>query len=411
MLNRRRFVELGMAAGMGVGLSPVLPFPVLRAAPVKGDRSAILVFLGGGPSQLDTFDPKPDAPAEFRGEFASIPTKLPGVRFSEHLPQLANRADRFAILRAVSHSQAIHESGVRLMLTGDRIATAQSPSLGAVVAYKKRQMVPPAYVAVPAMDPNAGSLGPSCEPYNLLGDSGQLLAAGMMEGRAGLQRRAKLLADLDRRFSAAGLHDESLEVRNAAYRQAVALLNADVMRQLANLEKEPAALRDQYGHHDYGNYLLLARRAVEAGVRFVSVMFGGWDTHSKGFKTLSTCLPPLDQGLAALLDDLRAGGRLERTVLVVFGEFGRTPRVNAGGGRDHWPKAMSVLWAGGDAIGGRIIGSTDAQGADPLDNIVAPEDIAFTLMQQLGIDAATTVVPPGNRKLFIGGKRIDSLFA
>lgn len=415
MHSRRSFLQVGYLGLGGLSLPDLFSARRVHASsPTPAATSAIFILLAGGPSHIDTLDPKPGAAAEIRGEFKAIPTAIPGVRFSDQLPLLARDLSRFSVVRSISHSVVIHDPGQRYILTGVKNPRSDIPSLGSVVAlYKRSHEVMPTFAAIPAIGPTAGELGQSCEPYNVLGDSGRLIGLGPREADAKaikeLQRRFDLLQSIDDTSPSEGIDSELLRIRRDSYRQAFELLRSDRLRNVANLDTEPSATRDRYGRTDVGNYLLIARRLIEAGTRFVTVILGGWDTHINGFATLRALLPPLDQGLSALLWDLDERHRLPSTIVAAMGEFGRTPQVNAQVGRDHWPAAMSVLLAGGGIAGGRVIGSTDKQGAQPMTVPHAPEDVAFTVLNQLGIEPAKTQVPPTGRILLTSGRRITEL--
>lgn len=355
--TRRDFLRAGSLA---VGLSfSEWAVPTLRAERRGRADACIQLFLTGGPSQLDTWDPKPDAPSEIRGPFRPIRTRVPCLYFSEHFPRMAERAERFAVLRSVFHEEApIHETGQQLVQTGALCRSeVEWPHVGAVLSHLRPAGDVPAWVVVP---------GP-------LGDTGVRISHGQGAGFLGAGHEA--------------CPDPEVEVR---FRRAV------------DLRAEPERARDRYGRHAFGRNCLRARRLVEAGVGLVTInmfdtVFGKvtWDCHANG-GDLSTTLddyaatlcPMLDQAYTALLDDLHALGRLDRTLVVAAGEFGRTPKVNANCGRDHWPGVWSVLLAGGGVRGGQVIGRSDRHGAEPIDRPIHASQIAETMFHALGIEPA-----------------------
>jgi hypothetical protein len=377
----------------------------------QAERSAILLLLVGGPSQLETFDPKPGAPAEIRGPFGSIATRCPGVRISEHLPRLALRTDRVAIVRSVHHDTApIHETGYQLLQTGRLCRPGEEwPHVGSMVAQVQgsRRGLPP-FLVVPypiahtgvdvPRGQSAGWLGPAFDPFHLAADP----AAAEFDARGALDRaRAFLDAVVEPQQS----RRASLLAQSPAAR-ADRILSRST-RNAFDLGQERPRVRDAYGRTTFGQSCLLARRLVEAGGRLVTVnMFATvfnrvtWDCHGAApFSTLDDyareLLPSFDRAFAALLDDLERSGRLESTLVVAAGEFGRTPRINADGGRDHWPGVWSVVLAGGGIQGGQVIGSSDAHAAAPADRPVTLPDLLATIYHSLGIRRRYVAGPDG----------------
>jgi hypothetical protein len=397
-------------------------------------RSCLLIYLFGGPSQIDIWDLKPDAPELFRGEFRPIATSAPGVLICEHLPRLALQADRFCLIRSMRHEHPRHGWGLYYMLTGrkhnrpdlDAPPTPDDfPGLGALV--NKLGPSPdggPSAITLPRWNrfndvPNdyagekAGFLGHSFDPWLIRGGGADgtdfripslELPADLPVGRVSERRR--LLDAVDRHLGQLG---ENGQTRDALVRQAHALLASERVRRAFRVDEEPARLRARYGAHPFGQGLLLARRLIEAGTRLVQVNWHDdgrdvkspfWDTHKDNFNTLkNVLLPPLDQSLSALLDDMHSRGLLEETLVVVMGEFGRTPRIgqvvmNAATdprGRDHWPHAYSVLVAGAGIRGGAIYGASDNRAAFVADRPVSPPDLQATVLHLLGIDPAATI--------------------
>jgi hypothetical protein len=439
-MGRRTFLKVGGLGLAGFGLPQLLRAEAGRRSGHKARaRSVILLFQFGGPSHLDTFDPKPDAPREIRGEFAAIPTKVLGVRVTEHLPRLARLADRYTLVRSVRHNRSNHNSGAYYSLTGREplidIVTANAsatdfPHPGSVVSYLDpgTGKVPP-FVALPTMIADgpfrtpgefAGLLGKMYDPLWVLGNPNArdfdatdfTLPAEVSAAR--VEDRRAILHELDERSR---LADKEAAVRGMdAYRsRAMDLLTSPATKQAFALQEEPAAVRDRYGRTTYGQSVLLARRLVEAGVRFVTVYYspgiGGWDTHKDNFVTLKDSrLPQTDQSVSALLEDLDARGLLAETLVYWTGDFGRTPKVNKDAGRDHWPPCQTVLMAGGGVRGGQVYGASDPSGAYPADKPVRPDDITATVFHALGFDPETTIKDQLNRPLPISAGRPIPLF-
>lgn len=414
-IDRRDFFQLGMA-GMLSGLAvPQLSVaaPVPRHKPI---RSCILIYLLGGPPHLDMWDPKPTAPAEIRGPFRPIATKVPGVQFSEHLPRLAGMADKLAVVRSVSYANNDHPYMIYYTLTG-RVSPAplgantvlppsrmDYPHMGSVVAkFKHSDWAVPGYVAIPEVrirmqavpvsgGGRAGFLGPSYDPFAINDDPRDPLSAIQLPTGVSTQRfesRGGLLAVLDGCAPRARAAQEHEAFRRSAGR----LLSSPATRELFDLDKEPGPLRDRYGRHRFGQSMLLARRLAESGVSLIGIHFNhmtrcdGWDTHARNFDCLKDELLPLvDNSMSALLDDLDQRGLLEETLVVCMGEFGRTPRINGNAGRDHWGHCGSVVFAGGGIRGGQIIGSSDPIGAYPREQPVDPADIQASIYQRFGLD-------------------------
>lgn len=407
--------------------------PRARAAGAPGPRadSCILIFLNGGMSHLDTFDPKPDQPAEIRGEFKTVRTSAPGVPMTEHLPRLARVAHHLTVVRSIGFDGRLgnHSPACYHMLTGqeplgeDAVLApprpTDQPTLGAGAARLRPTpgtvpafaMVPDVLIENAHLTPGqfAGWLGARYEAFRLQGDPNApdfavpTLTRPVDLPDARLAARRYLLARLDTRDVRHGL--------GAQYGRAFDLLAGGRARAAFDIGAEPARVRERYGRDTFGQSVLLARRAVEAGVRFVNVNWpnvgGGrnWDTHSNGFTRLKgALLPPLDRALSALVEDLDARGLLARTLVMVLTEFGRAPQIgrtfqNSGGpgGRDHWSNCFSVVLAGAGLNGGRTVGASDAKGAYPSDKPLTPADLAATTYRLLGIDPATTLLDAEGR--------------
>lgn len=410
--NRREFLRVGVLSAWGLGLADWLR---LRAVgndlDVQGVKptsaaarstSCILVWLAGGPSHIDTFDPKPEASADIRGEFKPIDTPLPGVQISELFPKVARCLDRLALVRSVTSPEADHDRAAHHMLTGYRPSPALVyPGYGSVIAKERgqgRSTLPPA-VAVPQapLFASSGYLTPAYDPFIVGTDPNapnfrvRDLTPPDRLTLERLQRRRSMIRDLDR-FARTVPETSLISSRDQFTDQAYDLLTSTAAQAAFQIDAETSDTRDRYGRSSVGQSCLLARRLVEAGVGFVTVNDQGtgplgWDTHQQNFPTLKNQLaPPLDQALSALVGDLDARGLLDHTLVVVMGEFGRTPRINPNAGRDHHGRANSVLLAGGGLKVGQVIGRTDATADSPADRPVTPSDLAATIYQALGID-------------------------
>jgi len=410
-----------MIGGLGLSLGDYFRMQSAQAATSDGvhahaneenakAKSVIFIFLAGGMSHLETFDPKPFAPIAYRGELGSVKTKH-GDYFGGKLPQLAGIADKFSVIRSMTHGEAAHERGTHNMLTGFRPSPAiMYPSYGAVVShmYGSRQDLPP-YVAIPsAGNPYMGTgyLSKAFGPFSVGGEPNANgfqvrdlnLPGGVTQER--MAARRNLLSEVDAHFASLESSD-ALDSMDSYYQRAYALISSQNAREAFHIDAEPDAMRDRYGRHNMGQRLLLARRLVESGARFVTVTDGGWDNHNNIKGALEGKLPQVDQGVATLLTDLEERGLLDSTMVVLATEFGRTVKINATGGRDHWPKAFSIAMAGGGIKGGVIHGETDPQGSLPTRDPVGPADVAATIYSQLGIDPHGRLMSGGDRPIDI----------
>lgn len=392
-------------------------------------RAVIQIYLGGGPSHLDMFDLKPDAPQEVRGPFQPVETVVPGIRISEHLPYLTQVADRMSIVRSGTHHNPSHLPASHLMQTGypqapNVDARANShPGSGAVAS---RLLGPfraglPAYVAVPRslFFGAPAYLGASYGPFVTDGDTTAFdfeakslrLDPELTLGR--MQSRHDLLGQFDRLRRDADVQGEFAGIDSFS-RQAIDLVTSEAAANAFRLKEEPPEIRERYGWTSTGQNFLLARRLVEAGVTFVTCMSGGnWDTHVDNFNILrNSSLPRFDRGLAALIADLDERGLSDEVLVVAFGEFGRTPVINKDAGRDHWPGAMSVIFAGGGLRMGQVVGETDSHGAAPKSQPHSPGDILSTIYEAAGIDRSRTFVDASGRTMPVlpEGKPIAELF-
>jgi hypothetical protein len=433
-LTRRRLLAL---AGGGLGFAAMPPVRAdaspLIAVPKNAIRSCILVFYYGGPSHLDTLDPKPNAPAEVRGQYRTIPTAVPGTRVCEHLPRTARVMNRVALVRGLHHPMRNHNSAAAEVFTGRTPAGGDQelltddprgiPTLGSAVSFAlgSRAGILP-YVALPYTLYNVvqlpgqtpGLLGGAFDRFQVTGDPNSPdFRLTTFDGVSDLGERAALLRGLDH----SALPGPA--ARQAVSRdRALQLLASSDVRRLFDIQKEPQRLRDRYGRHRLGQSLLLARRLVEGGVNFVAVFDGqrngqeaNWDSHEKLFARHGQLIPPADQALSALVEDLEARGLLDTTLVVALSEFGRTPKVNGSGGRDHWPDCYTALLAGGGVTGGAVYGSSDKIGAYPATDPVTPADVAATIFWRFGIDPATEVRDQTGRPFRLSeGEPIRPLF-
>jgi uncharacterized protein (DUF1501 family) len=424
-ISRRDFIKVGALGGLGLGLGDLLRLEA--AAPATRGKNAIFVFLTGGQSHIDSWDPKPDAPAEIRGEFKPIQTRVTGLQVCEHMPRLAEQADRYTLVRGVTHNQGAHGQGQRLMQTGNRqIPSLEYPDYGAVISNERTSPrgIPP-YVLFPSMGSNsavasAGYLGVAHGPFTALGDPNardfSVRALATPEGLTAEQfeARMKLLNRVDTAFRGADPGSQDLEGMDRAYQQAFEILRSPAVRKAFDIQAEPASVRDRYGRTTFGQACLLARRLVQAGTRCITLYSGGWDTHQFNFRDLkSKLLPTWDAGVAALLEDLHRQGLLESTVVWCTGEFGRTPKINnTNAGRDHWPRAMSMIFAGAGIRGGQVIGKTDRTASEPVEAALAAEDAAASFYHALGIDHHKEYRTPDGRPVYLvrEGKPIKALW-
>jgi uncharacterized protein (DUF1501 family) len=445
-ITRREVLQVGYSGLLGVALPTLLARRGEAAAagqPAQTPRSIILVFLTGAPSHLDTFDPKPDAPAEIRGEFRTVATPVPGLRISEHLPRLSARAHKYALIRSLSHRENNHLVATHHVLTGaqqpgaffDKVASRDDwPSYSSALDYlRPRHDGVPSGVNLPTFlmegpltwpGQHAGFLGPRHDPWQISRDPNApsfrvdsvRLAPGLEVSR--LNDRRALLEHVDRQQARlAGL----AAARRLADQQrlAFAVLTSGRVARAFEIEQEPTAVRERYGRHAFGQSLLLARRLVQAGVPVVQANMGivqNWDTHGDNFPRLkNSLLPPLDRGVAALLDDLEATGLLEQTLVMMLGEFGRTPRISTVGGgtpgRDHWAPCFFGVFAGAGVHGGQVIGRSDRIGAYPATPPYTPDDVGATVYHVLGVDPAVEVHDRQARPVRLNrGEVIQALF-
>lgn len=432
-IARRDFLRLGTVGLFGLSLPRLLEREA-RAAE-KGskpkDLSLIFLFLHGGLSTIDTWDLKPDAPVEFRGEFKPIATNVPGIQIGEHLPRIARQMDKFSLIRSFRHSNSDHGPADHYMLTGYHPIAGFNPSLkpnnqrpshGSIIAQKlgPRGSVPP-YVCLPKMHPSCGPayLGSGAAPFVIEADPNapDFAVPDIMPPPAitadRLDARKELLARIDRfRQAAEARANRGAQTVSVFQRKAFKLMTSPEAKKAFDLQAEPDKLRDEFGRNSLGQSCLMARRLVEAGVRCVTIDHSNWDTHNDNFRTLKDdLLPALDGALATLFRDLTERGLLGRTLVVVSGEFGRTPRINKDAGRDHWGPSFTVALGGGGIRGGQALGKSDARAERPASDPHGPEDLAATMYHLLGIEPEEEFYTPEGRpvKIVNGGRVIHDL--
>jgi Protein of unknown function (DUF1501) len=412
--TRRGFLQVGLIGGLGLTLADYFRLQA-HADAGKGKeppaKSVIHIFLPGGMAHQESFDPKPYAPIEYRGEMGVVQTKLDGVVFNELLPQTAQVADKLTVCRSMTHGEAAHERGTHNMFTGYRPSPALLyPSMGSVVSheYGPRNNLPP-YVCIPSQPTTyagSGYLSSAFSPFSLGADPANgnftvqdlSLPGGVDEKRFGTRRT---MLDAVNDYFATREKADAVKAMDTFYQRAYGLISSQKAREAFNINAEPAKLRDEYGRHAAGQRMLLARRLVAAGVRFVSLTYGGWDFHVNIKDNTRSQLPAFDQGFAALIRDLDRSGLLDSTLVMVSSEFGRTPKINATAGRDHWPKVFSVVLAGGGIKKGFVYGTSDSTATEPENDPLTVEDLAMTVYHQIGINGEKKLMAPGDRPIDI----------
>ena len=426
--SRREFLQDGLLGGLGLTLPQFFRQQALGAQKFYETREGVAkgiihIFLPGGMAHQESFDPKPFAPAEYRGPFGAIDTKIPGIQFGEKMKNLAAIADKLTVIRSMSHGEAAHERGTHNMFTGYRPSPAlEYPSYGSVISHElgSQNNLPP-YVCVPNV-PNefagSGYLSSAYGPFALGSDPARAdfkvrdlnLPVGCDEFR--FSRRRSLLETVDAHFRSLEKSD-AIDSMDAFYQHAYKLISSEKAREAFNLKAEPDAIKDEYGRTEAGQRMLLARRLIEAGTRFVSLTVGGWDHHDNLKGGIETQLPPVDKAIASLIRDLERRGMLESTLVMVTSEFGRTPKINPTGGRDHWPNVFSVMMAGGGFKQGYVHGSSDALGGGVDTDGITVTDLSTTIYNQIGITGDKELMAPGGRPIEIvdGGQVLDALLA
>jgi len=446
--DRRAFLKAGVLSMAGLSLADVIRAETVAAKqgkPTKKENSVIILWMRGGPSQHETWDPKPDAPEEYRGAFGSMKTKVPGINICDLLPMSAKIMDKWSIIRSLNHEDAGHSSGDQICFTGYPAAPnppAEGPGnvhpcCGSIVAKQLGKLNPkmPPYVAIPRVMPGMGPgyLGPAYAAFETLADPAQngpftmqnfALPSGLTYDRVG-DRRA-ILRDLDRMKRAVDATGEMGAVDEFQSR-AWDIVSGAAARDAFDLDAEPREVRERYGFIPefkaptpdrcgvpaWSQRMVLARRLVEAGVRLVTVDLRWWDTHVEGIETMRDgFLPRWDRAYTALIDDLHERGLLKSTMVVAWGEFGRTPKINKQNGRDHYPNVFSAALAGGGIVGGRVVGSSDDKGAYPKDRPVSPQEVLATMYRHLGVDPHITYNDASGRPLAVlpFGEPIKELF-
>jgi len=445
--NRREILRLGGVGLGGLALPELLRLEQLAMGrtPRTKAKSVIILFLSGGPAHQDMWDMKPDAPEEVRGTFKSIGTSVPGTRICEHLPRMASLADKYAIIRSVHHSTTSHPAACFWMMAGSRInrpasesgrlSRADRPHVGAALAKVLGQVgYMPSSVMVPeAIQPNgpvrsgqhAGFLGPAYDPYLVNSDPNSVeftpgavrLERGLSVDR--LNGRITLLDQFNRRVQDLNQTMSHSEFEQY-YKDAAQIISSPVAQRAFDVRSEPLAVRERYGRHVFGQSVLLARRLVEAGVRLVHVNWvrhdggsggQGYDSHSDHLNWAKTeLLPPTDAAFASLITDLEVRGMLEETLVIMMGEFGRTPKFNPKGGRDHWPHCFSVVMAGGGIRGGAVYGKSDRLAAYPQQDAVTPNDLTATMYACMGVEPHTVIHDRQNRPYrLVDGQPLSTL--
>ncbi len=412
--SRRDFLQVGGLGLCGLSLESILSSES-RAAEGKAGRparakSVILVYLGGGLTHHDSFDMKPEAPAEIRGKYSPIASNVAGTQVCELLPKMAQCMDKVALVRSGAHNNDHHETATNWVLSG-RFGSpfGDYPAIGAVAAHELGfSGVLPPYVSVPRNPSFTWELGksaflggryesfktgdPNAENFSVK----DVAVASRDAARA--DRRKAFLSTIDQLGEKVRGNDQLATYDEFRGRAADMILSPQAQASFA-IEREDAKLRDRYGRNTFGQSCLLARRLVEGGVRFVTVNYGGWDHHGKIFENCDKKLPEFDLGFSALIEDLATRGLLKETFVACFGEFGRTPLINKDAGRDHWGPAASLLFAGAGVQGGKVIGATDKQGAHVTTRPYAPADVCYTILDSLGIDPHVALVTPDGRTI------------
>ena len=445
-MPRRDFIQLGMGGLLGACFGDLLRLEAAAASAAKSGPNkvtppgvvagqkpvnCILIWLDGGPSHYESFDPKPGAPSDIRGSFQDIATSVPGIRFSEAVPELAKVADKTTVIRSVCHKDPNHGGGNHYLMTGSPTPVPVAcgafvtfhPSFGSVVSWQRgqRQGLPP-YVSIPSVTRSGGPnfLGGKHSAFVIDGQPNSadfkvrdvVLPSEISEGRATSRRELRGALDSMARY-ADRLAEDPAVTFDQYLQQSVNLVLSSPAQAAFDLSREDKKVRDEYGRNDFGQRLLMARRLVEVGVSWVTVNSGGWDHHTKLFEAYKgDSVRNMDRGVAALIRDLDQRGLLDSTLVVLLGEFGRTPKVNKDAGRDHWPHAMSILMAGGGCPRGAVVGATDAKGYAASEAVYRPEDFAASLYLKMGIDPNQVLHTNTGRpvQLVNNGRRIREIF-
>lgn len=428
--NRREFIRIGSLGLAGLTLPTLLQANAASAKkkePVD-NLSVIFMWMQGGPSHIDTFDPKPNAPSDIRGEFSVIPTNIPGVQISEHLPMMAKNLDKYSIIRSGYSYNGSHGVADAYMLTGWRFnPSTVYPTYGAVMSRELgyRNGMPPYVQLGNSIDQRFGGglpgyAGSEHNPFIIQEDpskadfsiDGVSLPNGLTSSR--FNRRERMLQKLDNWQKKIETKGNDVGAMNSFYDKAFSMVTSPAAKRAFDLSQEPVKVRERYGMNKFGQSCLLARRLVESGVRFINVTMGGWDTHANNFKTLKDRnLPTIDQSWSALLEDLQTRGMLEKTMVIWLGDFGRTPKINSAAGRDHWAGSTVFCMGGGGMKVGSVIGKSDANAEQPVTPPIQIEDIAATLYTILGIPLDKHYVAPDGRpfRINLNGKVVNEILA
>src|SRR5258708_10728048 len=420
--NRREFLFVGLVGSVGLTLGNLFKLQAQSAGSKAPAQSVINIFLPGEIAEQESFDPKVLAPIEYRGPLGAVKTSIEGVHFSEHLKQTAKVADKICVVRSMTDGEADHDRGTHNMFTGWRPSPAvQYPSIGSIVSHElgSRNNLPP-YVCIPSQ-PNTfagtGFLGSAYGPFSLGADPASdgfkvrdlNLPSGVDEKH--FARRREMRAVVDAHFSTLEKSD-ALDGMDSFYQRAYAMISSEKARAAFDLGQEPKELRDEYGRNAAGQRLLLARRLVESGVRFVSMTYGGWDHHDNIRNGFANQMPNFDKAFAALIRDLDKKGMLDSTLVLLTTEFGRSPKINGTAGRDHYPKVFSIVMAGGGIKKGCVYGATDPTGSEPDNEPLDVQDYAATIYHLLGIDYEKNLMA-GSRpvKIVKDGEVVKGLLA
>ncbi|MGB1816173.1 MAG: DUF1501 domain-containing protein [Rubripirellula sp.] len=423
-MSRRDGLKLGLGGLISGGLSGALRATASEdgrgGSAIKKEADAcILIWMDGGPSHYETFDPKPEAPVEIRGQFSPIATQTPGMFFSQPMKRLAGISNDLAIVRSIRHDQGNHGAGNHYMMTGapPRIPVGCGafvsfhPSLGSVVSHQvgAPDGVPP-YFSMPNMSRSGGPnfLGARHAPFIVPDDPNRsgfrvrdvTIPTGLTDARFESRQEIRRQIDKMQRLTEAAIADPVVAA-DEFYAQGMQILQSKEAQAAFDIHSEPGEVRNAYGRSPFGQRALLARRLVGAGVPFVTLYFGGWDHHTDLFNAFEKKVPPFESAIAALIEDLKQQGMLDRTMVIALGEFGRTPKINDRGGRDHWSNAMSVMFAGGGTRGGQVIGATDRQGYAAVERILSPENFVSTVYRKLGIDPGQMMYTPDGRPVHL----------
>ena len=423
-MSRRDGLKLGLGGLISGGLSGALRATASEdgrgGSAIKKEADAcILIWMDGGPSHYETFDPKPEAPVEIRGQFSPIATQTPGMFFSQPMKRLAGISNDLAIVRSIRHDQGNHGAGNHYMMTGapPRIPVGCGafvsfhPSLGSVVSHQvgAPDGVPP-YFSMPNMSRSGGPnfLGARHAPFIVPDDPNRsgfrvrdvTIPTGLTDARFESRQEIRRQIDKMQRLTEAAIADPVVAA-DEFYAQGMQILQSKEAQAAFDIHSEPDEVRNAYGRSPFGQRALLARRLVGAGVPFVTLYFGGWDHHTDLFNAFEKKVPPFESAIAALIEDLKQQGMLDRTMVIALGEFGRTPKINDRGGRDHWSNAMSVMFAGGGTRGGQVIGATDRQGYAAVERILSPENFVSTVYRKLGIDPGQMMYTPDGRPVHL----------